>query len=293
MNLRGFISRRYIGARQNSTALIVGVFTIYGIIWAVLEPIMAIVPSVNVSFSGWDRFIILISVSLVIGFFSIKRPNKVKFRFQNTTVIIEFGDLFLQPGIRVVPVSQFMHELDVVSTSLQAIVIRRFVDDYEGMQGVSKYEAALNEALSDKSAQKITRFEEKGVERFYPLGTSVILRHADESYLFFAVTKTELKGHIPPDNCDSSKLWTALRSMWDEARIQSRGKDINIPLIGSGMTGINLSPRRILELNLLSLLSTLVENGNITTGVIRVVLHSKYFEQINLDQFRRSWRVPN
>lgn len=293
MSSRSLISRKHIGARQSPAALVISVFTVYGIIWSVLEPIMAIVPSVNTRFSGWDRFIILISISVVIGFLSIKRPNEVKFCFQNSTVIIKFGDLFVQPGIKAIPVSQFMHELDVVSTSLQAIIIRKFVDSYEGMQGISNYEVALSEALSGKSAQSITRFEDKGVEEFYPLGTSAILRHTDESYLFFAVTKTELKGHIPPDNCDSSKLWVALRSMWDEARIQSRGKDINIPLIGSGMIGISLSPRRILELNLLSLLNTLVENGNITTGVIRVVLHPKYFEQINLDQFRRSWRVPN
>lgn len=235
----------------------------------------------------------MLSISIVIGLVRIERPDEIMLRVQNSTIVITFGDLFAQQGIRVIPVSQFMYEMDVVPSSLQAAVIHKFIEGDEGMQGAAAYKHALDIGLRDKPAQEVVRFNETGAEKLYPLGTSIILKHSGETYLFFAVTKTEMKGLIPADNCNSVKLLTSLECMLDEARVQSRGQDINIPLIGSGMAGINLSPMRILEFNLLSILSSLVDKGNITTGNIRIILHRKYFEQIDLDYFRKSWKIPN
>jgi hypothetical protein len=145
-----------------------------------------------------------------------------------------------------------------------------------------------------KLAQEIVRFSETGAEKFYQLGTSAILKHAGENIpVFCGRQKPNDRSNSRDDNCSLVKLLTALECMLDEARVQSRGQDINMPLIGSGMAGINLSPMRILELNLLAVLSSLVDKGNITTGDIRIILHKKYFEQIDLDYFRKSWKIPN
>lgn len=107
--------------------------------------------------------------------------------------------------------------------------------------------------------------------------------------MLFALTETELKGYIPSDNCNISKMWTALEGFWQKARIHSRGKLINIPLIGSGVTGIRLSPSRILELNLLAISNAIEEGGKITTEEIRIVLHPKYMETVNLEDFQNLW----
>lgn len=293
MDLRKSIYRKYVAIRHNPKTLIIYIFTAYGVIWAVLDPIMNIIPSFQNYFSGWDRYLIMLSFSIVIGLVRIERPNEIVLHVQNSTIVITFGDLFAQKGIWVIPVSQFMYEMDVVPSSLQALVIRRFLESEEGIKGVTAYKKALDAGLSDKNSQEVIRFRKTGVEKLYQLGTSTIVKHANETYLYFAATKTELKGQIPDDNCNLAKLVAALECMLEEARVQSRGQDINMPLIGSGMAGINLSPIRILELNLLSVLSSLVDKGNITTGNIRIVLHNKYYEQIDLNHFRQSWKIPN
>ena len=293
MNIEQNLYRKWVTIKQDPKALIIYIFVAYGVIWAILDPIMSIIPSFQIYFSGWDRYLIMLSISIVIGFVRIERPNEIVLRVQNSTIVITFGDLFTQQGIRVIPVSQFMYEMDVVPSSLQAIVIRRFIEGGEGIQGATTYKNALDAGLRTKQTQEIVRFSETGTEKFYQLGTSAILKHVGETYLYFAVTKTELIGQIPDDNCSLVKLLMALECMLDEARVQSRGQDLNLPLIGSGMAGINLSPMRILELNLLAILSSLVEKGNITTGNIRIVLHEKYFEQIDLNHFHQSWKIPN
>ena len=68
--------------------------------------------------------------------------------------------------------------------------------------------------------------------------------------MLFALTETELEGYITQGNCNVSKMWISLEQFWQEARNYSRGKPVNIPLVGSGVTGIRLSANRILELNL-------------------------------------------
>ncbi len=55
------------------------------------------------------------------------------------------------------------------------------------------------------------------------------------------------------------------------------------------MTGIRLDPTRLLELNLLAIINSLEEGGKITTEEIRIILHPKYIEDINLNDFQSMW----
>lgn len=293
MNIRQILNGKWMAIKHNPKSLIIYIFTAYGVIWAILDPLMSIIPPFQNYFSGWNRYLIMLSISISIGLVRINRSNEITLRVQSSTIIVTFGDLFTQQGIRVIPVSQFMYEMDVVPSSLQSFVIRKFIEGSEGLHGVELYKQALNEGLRDKQATEIVRFQEMGEEKYYPLGTSAIINHKGDTYLYFAVTKTELKGQITEDNCSLKNLSTALEIMFDEGQKHSRGQDINLPLIGSGIAGINLSPIRILELNLLSILNYLVNKGSITTGIIRIVIHKKYFEQIDLDRVYQVWKNPN
>lgn len=171
-----------------------------------------------------------------------------------------------------------------IETSLQNLVIRRFMQSKEGEKGLNNYKSQLDHELQGK------QFSEINGRKFFALGTTVPVSLLDQEYLLFSITKTELKGAIPADNCNISNMWKALQLFWAEARIHSRGKDINIPLIGSGITGIDLPPAYILELNIIAVLDSLKEGGKITTGEIRVVLHPKYIEDIRLDILEQAWR---
>ncbi|NES98945.1 MAG: hypothetical protein F6K32_28040 [Desertifilum sp. SIO1I2] len=137
--------------------------------------------------------------------------------------------------------------------------------------------------------QEIYRDATQRKEKYYPLGTTVTLELNGQDYILFALTETELKGHIPDNNCNVSKMWIALEKFWEKARIHARGNAVNIPLIGSGVTGIRLNPTRLLELNLLAITNAIEEGGKITTEEVRIVLHPKYIEDIDLNDFQSIW----
>ena len=165
-----------------------------------------------------------------------------------------------------------------------------FVQSGEGGEGFTQYRRSLAVALQNSTYEEKYRDATQRKENYYPLGTTAILGINGQNYMLFSLTETELKGHIPYDNCNVSKMWTALEKFWKEARIHARGKSINIPLIGSGITGIRLNPTRILEINLLAIANAIEEGGKITTEEIRVILHPKYLEDINLHDFKNLWK---
>jgi hypothetical protein len=126
-------------------------------------------------------------------------------------------------------------------------------------------------------------------ERLYSLGTTALVESNTDKFLLFAITWTELQGYIPEDNCSVTKLWVALEKFWHETRKFALGQDINIPLVGSGITGINLKPIHILQLNLLAIHNAIIERGKITTGKIRIVLYPPTHSGIDLELVSNYW----
>lgn len=216
-------------------------------------------------------------------------PREITVKHSNSVIKIVFGDLFSFDGFKAIPVSRYFFETQVVSTSLQNKLIQIFVQSKEGTEGFKAYNQAISAALQGENHQEIYRDATQRKEKYYPLGTTVILELKGQDYILFALTETELKGHIPDDNCNVSKMWVALDKFWEKVRIHARGNSVNIPLIGSGVTGIRLNPTRLLELNLLAITNAIEEGGKITTEEVRIVLHPKYMEDIDLNDFQSIW----
>lgn len=126
-------------------------------------------------------------------------------------------------------------------------------------------------------------------DRLYPLGTTAFMKSGKENFLFFAITWTELRGYIPDDNCSVTNMWVALEKFWHEARKYAHGEAINVPLIGSGITGINLKPIHILELNLLAILNSITRRGKITSNEIRIVLYPPKHSKVDLKSIQQIW----
>ena len=287
----GFLYRVALGLRQKPLRSFVSIFIAYVTIWAVLEPLIGIVPQAEKYFSGEFKFFVLLLTSTLIGLYRSAVPKDLIIQYGNSVIKIVFGDLFTVSGFKVIPVSRYFFETEVVSTSLQHKVIQLFVQSQEGSKGFDVYEKSLSLALEHEPCQEVYRNVLGRKDKHYPLGTSIPLDLDGETYILFALTETELKGCITNDNCNTLKMWNALEVLWQRVRVYSRGHSINIPLIGSGVTGIRLNPSQILELNLLAIANTIQESGKITTEEIKIVLHPKYMETIDLRNFQSLWNA--
>ncbi|PSB25817.1 macro domain-containing protein [Stenomitos frigidus] len=289
MNSQGLFKRITITLRKQPLKVFTYAFVVYATIWTILEPLIGIVPNASRYFSGEIKFISLILISVLIGAYRSAIPQEANLKYGNSNIKIVFGDLFSFDGIKVIPVSRFFHETQVIPASLQGKLIQKFAQSGEGSKGFETYEKIIADSLHTESFQEVFRDETQQNERFYPLGTTVLLSLDGQPYILFSLTETELKGYIPGDNCNALKMWIALEAFWKKARIYARGNPINIPLIGSGVTGIRLDSIHLLELNLLAIANSLEEGGKITTEEIRIILHSKYLEDIDLSKFQDIW----
>ena len=284
------LSRIVIGTRKKPLKFLTNAFLAYAAAWTVLEPILGLIPNAEQFLSGKSKFFVLLLFSICIGIYRNAVPGEIKIKCGNSLIVVLFGNLFISNGFRIIPVSRYFFETQIVPTSLQHKLIQMFVQSREGDRGFNLYEKSLVTALQNLGYEEKHRDATRQKEKYYPLGTTAVLDFNGQDYMLFALTETELKGHIPHDNCNVSKMWIALDKFWQEARINSRGRSINIPLIGSGVTGIRLSPSRVLEINLLAIANAIEESGYITTEEVKIVLHPKYIEDINLSDFQNLWK---
>jgi hypothetical protein len=289
MNSYNLFYRILLGIKKKPFKLVANAFLVYAAIWTILEPLISIVPNVGKYFSGDFKFFVLVLISSLIGIYRNAVPGEIEIKYGNSIIKVVFGDLFSFDGFKGIPVSRYFFETQVVLTSLQNKIIQMFVNSKEGTEGFKAYNQAISVAIKGENYQEIYRDATQRKEKYYPLGTTVTLGLNGQDYILFALTETELKGHIPDDNCNVSKMWMALEKFWEKARIHARGNSVNIPLIGSGVTGIRLNPTRLLELNLLAITNAIEEGGKITTEEVRIVLHPKYMEDIDLNDFQSIW----
>ena len=284
-----FLNRIFIGATKRPYKLLITVVLTYTVIWSLLEPIISLAPELGEFLDGGTKLVSFVVLSIILGFIINSVPKKLEFFIENQDISIEFGNLFDGAGVKAIPVSRYMFETEVVPSSLQSLVINDFQASHEGGQGLQSYIHQLDESLKNIPYQLHLRSPDRGEERYYPFGTTVKIRNNDAEYWLFSLTQTELIGHIPTDNCTVVALWEATEAFWVFAKSYARGKDVNIPLIGGGVSGIKLPPTLLLELNLLIIKNHIANHGRITTGKIRVCLHESYVERIDLGDVKNIW----
>lgn len=248
-------------------------------------------PSTKQFALGLFQFILLVVISILIGLYRSAVPTEVEFKYHNQLIKIIFGNIFNFDGYKVIPVSRYFFETNVLQESLQGQLIGKFQNSGDRTTDFQPYVEALETALQEIDYQEKSREKTGEQERYYHLGTTAILSLEGEKYILFSLTETELEGYIPNNNCDVSKMWEALEKFWESALFNAQVNAINIPLIGSGVTGISLNPSQILELNLLAIADAIETKGRITTKEIRIIIYNQNnnLKEINLNDFKNIW----
>ena len=269
-----------------------------GIIWTILEPLTYFYSNIDLIKDQYK--IQILFVILLIGFvyaiIQIIPYKKIEFDIRNRKVIVKFGNIFDSKNTyKVIPVSQFFYEMDVLRFSLQDQLISKFRNSDGSDQGLKKYLENLEKSLEKYNPAIICRnLGNEKLDQQFELGTTIGINFEGDKYLLFSLTKTEIKDLIPSDNCTISRLWQALEIFWEQASIIRDGYSISIPLIGNNVNGINLHPMKTLEINLLAILYAL-ENNKLKINnneFIEIVIYDKnpdLLEKINLKKVKQIW----
>jgi hypothetical protein len=258
------------------------VFTAFSVLFTVIRGVTYFIPGVK--FEGPVPFAIVILVSVAFGLKKVWKPSTVDIAIPNTNTTIEvlFGDIFALDGIRAFAVSEFFDSQlgkPVSDKSLHGIFLKRCFGGHP-----ESFDKQVDEQLRGIIGEEVAKKE--GKSKRYPIGSTALVTVDQDRYLAFAFGKAD------PDTCKASSdvnmMWTALHQLWQRVRIESGGHPLNIPLVGSGLSGLGLPTRDLLNLIILSAITE--TKAKEITRLIRIVLYRDRFDELDLREVQAHWK---
>lgn len=275
------IKKIFIGIRRHPKRFLLAIAFGYSLLWAILEPILAIADIKATGYNGYylGAYVLLSVIVAIIANY----PKKiVKFNFKNTNTKVEivFGDLFKVSGYKVISGSEFFDSKigkPVSPNSLQGVFIKNILGNHSSI-----IDDAVNIQLAGKEIDTITRTDGKSLK--YEIGETITITHDKSVYFLFALSMTD-------NDCNAfsspSTMLKALDGLWNRVRTEGNGHEINIPLIGDGLSRVGLPASQLIQLILISLLKSTKERD--LSSTIRIVLREDIFEKVDLELIKNNW----
>ena len=181
-------------------------------------------------------------------------------------------DLFSQPHNIVVTTSDFFDTSipQGIRVSLKSQLIDRF---FSG--NIQTLDTLISQSLADQG--KIGSYEsaKRGKQYRYPIGTIAVVP-TQQNKIFITVLATLSFPHNQKHtSSDPLKLQIALNELWNQIRIEGRMKEVSLPVLGSGLSGINLSNLMIIESIILSY-ATHSKTNRISERLTIIIPDNKY-----------------
>lgn len=258
-------------------------FTAFSVLFTLAQGIDFFIPSIQIKDKTIFWFTVVVSVGY--GLNKVWKPSNIDIAIAHSNTILEilYGDLFSQEGIRAIAVNDFFDSQlgrPVSDRSLHGIFLTKCFGGHP-----QPFDNQVNTELVNKTySEEITKIE--GKNRRYKIGTTALITVNQDKYITVAFSTTD------PVTCKASsdvmKMWDALHCLWQRARIESGGYPVNVPLVGSGLSGIGLPTRDLLNLIILSAI-TETKTSQVTQR-IRIVLHNDRFDDVDLRDVKKHWK---
>ena len=257
-------------------------FTAFSVLFTIIKGICHFLPSVEIK--GCLALAVVILISALFGLIKIWKPFSIKIAVANfdTEIEVTFGDIFVQNGIRVVPVNEFFDSVlgkPVSENSLHGLFLNKCFSGHP-----QPFDNQVDKELANEQCETIFRSE--GKTKKYKIGTTAMVGAGQDKYLVFALTHTDVSNCMATANV--TMMWDALQHVLQRARVECSGYPLNLPLVGSGLSKIGLSTCHLLNLIILAVM-TETKVGKITKR-IRIVLHRDRFEDIDLRDIQNYWK---
>lgn len=271
---KSMLARRVaLAAKRHPIRWLAESIVVYGFGWSLLEPAFGFL---GVETLGSTKYGFLVAASLAIGGYRSMPTIHVECPLpaSNTILAIQFGDLFLTPGLRAIPVNEFFDSqlgIQVSPKSLHGQLLSRGFGGHP-----DAFDRQVTAGLQGKPSGQVDRTS--GKVHCYAIGTSVEVTASDGRYLLFALAHTDtatLKAFA-----DISDLWQALGGLWKSARTASNGDPIVVPLAGGGISGVGLPPQHLLSFLVMSAVEA-TKRERIADRIV-IVLPPALFEQVRL-----------
>jgi len=274
------IKNVFLAIRRNPSLFGLSLFLGLTTIWALLEPF------VSVYFKNPNKYyflIILLVPSLIIAIVRTYPKNEIVINLQNTNTLVrvKFGNILEENGCIAISVNEYFDSKigKIVSpNSLHGYLIKNILG---GKSEIFDKEISVD--LNSIPFENCNRKE--GKTKKFPIGTTTKLEFGDKKYLLFALAKTNenYEAYTTP-----SLLLEALDGLFLKSRSECNGENLNLALVGTGLSRSGIPAKNIIDLIFIGILKASKERD--ITKEINIVIQECYFKDINLNEIKRKWK---
>lgn len=262
---------------------LLGGFATYGALWLAVESISAFFVSLEPA--GWFAYSILLVLAAIGGLWRAWPQRRIEFAIpgSDSWFEIRFGNVFDGKALVVIPVNEYFDgELgDHVSEhSLHG----QFIKDVLGGQSKMFYDLTVD-ALKDVVPDEASVARRSGRCDRYAIGTVARVDLYDRRYLLAVLSHTDLSSLKA--SASVHDLWRCLAGVWTGIRTYSNGKLVSIPLFGSGLSGVGLPPRHLVEIVVTSFLYHTKEKK--VASRVTLVLPRRLAGHVDLKDIKKRW----
>ena len=256
-------------------------FAAYGALWTAAEPLGAVLENCKPEGIYW--YGAMISASIVLGLWKCWPKNHVEFKIpgSDSSIGIEFGDIFEDGSVVVIPVNEYFDGLlgdHVSETSLHG----QFIKNVLGGQASTFFDLTSRDL---KSAPSEEVHRENGRCAKYQIGTVARADVNGKRFLLAALSRTDVVSLKA--SATLHELWDCLAGIWNGVRNFSNGNSVKIPLLGSGLSGVGLPPKNLIEIIVTSFLYFTKEQK--IADKVTLVLPDRLKREVDLITVKRSW----
>lgn len=197
---------------------------------------------------------------------------------KKTQLLIKQGDVMKAQGVKVIPVNEYFdtHKGDgiVNEKSLHG----QFLSYYDGRIDELRKKIDKQLDLLVQLPWNRTRTMVSGLpQRRYPLGSCVKILDGESCFLLVAVTRFDKYEHV---DVSTEEFPEVIRKMFNGIEQLHDGMPVFLPLIGSGLSGYNLTNMQIMYLIVQA--AQLANRLSLTNGIYLCIYDEKQMKSINL-----------
>lgn len=224
-------------------------------------------------------FILLLS-GLYAWYQIIRKPKSLKLEInKRTTLYIQKENLMAANGIKVIPVNEYFdtHNGDGIinPSSLHGQFLSLFDGRIEVLR--QKIESQLSPIQPLPSNRQ--RSMVPGLPQVrYPLGTCIRITDNGNTYMLVAVTRFDQNEHVDVATEEYPEI---IRKMYNGIEHLQDGNPVYLPLIGSGISGYQLTNMQIL--NTLVQMAHNADRLSVTKGIHICIYDDKQMDSLNLN----------
>ncbi|THD64507.1 MAG: hypothetical protein E8A49_02940 [Phenylobacterium sp.] len=274
-----------VGLARRWRAGLTQAFGVAGAIWLVTE----IVTRVSTTANTWltnngDTYLMGVLIAGAAWFlaYSYER-RKVTFQVPTTSsyITIKFGNMFDEPTDWLIGVNEFFDGRlgqVIAPTSVHGQFISRVFNGDE-----NAFRRAVTTALKGVLFTTTTRSSQPSDA--YAIGTTAVLANGPHKAFLVAMSHTDHVTHKAGSTVPM--MWDAMRGALQAVQNHGNGQPLAMPLIGNGLSSVNVEPQHLLRLIVLALVDFGRKVG--LPKQVTIVVPEACFDALDLREIRRDW----